>query len=269
MNTEQDFLNNLTLGGMSENLKNIRETKNGKHFLKSIESHTNKKNGSLSVKFDFVNNLNPEMGIDDYLRTSNYRNLQNSFQRLRYLMRSIATDELFFSKAISEGKVPEITYPIMTSVQQTANVGEEPQTVQTLKYWELDCQALYAQAEQDFANGKIPEGKSIGDRYAKLKALRLQEIRSTLDADCDLIKNPSKDVFHKVQDENGVEKEVISKEYYIAMGINSDKVPSFVNAIVELMQPYVNKFVILEVGVDENSNYKGQKIKSYKKDNLS
>ena len=154
MNTEQDFLNNLTLGGMSENLKNIRETKNGKHFLKSVESHTNKKNGSLSVKFDFVNNLNPDMGVNDYLRTSNYGNLANSFNRLKYLMKCIANDEFFFPKAIKEGRIPEITYPIMTSVEQLGQPGEAPTTVQERKHWEVNCQELYAQAEEDFQNAR-------------------------------------------------------------------------------------------------------------------
>ena len=64
-----NFLNNTSISNIVDDIKEIRETQNGRHFLSAISVGVNK-TGQKHICLDFTHTANADNGIKDYLRFS-------------------------------------------------------------------------------------------------------------------------------------------------------------------------------------------------------
>lgn len=252
---EEQYLNDLTLESTANSVTERRTTKDGLHRLNACNVHISPKTNSTSIKFDLVNNLNSEMGVDDYLRFSSYGNFESSMNKLRYLFQNLISKE-FLIENEKNGKLPNLAIPKRIDFTNTAT-GEIHQNV--IQTFTIDLKGMWVQA-----TAINPE--NVGEAYKELISKKMKEIRASLgDERFDLIEASAYTKTEEVLKADGTKKTVATEKTYTAIRIDETKVQQFANNLVGLMQEHLNKFIILKTFVAKNGV---TKVSSYEKNHL-
>ena len=217
-----NFLNSIDVSQMVNDIKEIRETVNGRHYLSELKVGVSK-SGRKHIMLDFIHTANADNGIKDYLRFSSVDAFLTSFNRIKYAFEHLSDVE----RPLSNLALPQ---PFIVEMNPaTTGVESSP------KEYIFNAQELFVSSGSDISV------------FQKAKQQWFNDIKSALGEGWELLENTDKKSTIKTEDG----KEVSDVQYYYAVKMEQQNVDIFVNKIIELGQSLIKKVCVLNVSEKE------------------